>query len=743
LRRGSSVGAPNVVHVLITVTDSGVGVPANLLNKLFMSFSQGDSSIRRKFGGTGLGLAISKHIVEAMRPPGGSAAQGGRMWITSQEGKGTTVAFSLYLQVAQATPDSNRRSLTPQSHTPKLQAIPLPPSLTMPPTTLGSRGLSSDPTAAAASSSLLLLCSPHVHPATFCMLHELLSDVSPRALARWSMLQPNQDAAGASPLLTGERRTLRQAKPPLLLQADDMPTAARIWLDIATRAIAPSALSPPVLQRASSSAARPPLSWLVFEVCSARSVQPELDRLLECFEQGATSSGQPADSLRAVPLRILLLASRWRLTAAQQDGSAPNNNASVCLSEHQKQQWPNLRVRVMLAPVPHRELLLTLLDAADDGEDVLSSPFVLGSAASETTNVFASAAAAGASDPTPRLWRPAALLNADGGSHSAPVPSVTRARLQSPSSSLSLYTPRSAVRSIRPTAASRKMMCTEEPLVESPVGEAARAAGSWDSAAAAAAAAMVLAVPTHHSEATSAVSSTAGALPPDGSLPLVSSVVAASAPVVAEKAVATPRRRRVAAAIAPLQPRMPFNLLIVEDNAVNIRLMCILVQKLGWNLAPTLGQPQQTLPTSSQPPRGVCTDGQMCLQTIEQALQQAEASQSGAPAASDAATAARALVPQVVLMDVSMEPMDGLECAALIRSSFVSRYRALGLRAPFIIACTANVTQENKRHCAQAGMHHFLGKPVSLDLLIRALERAGRYVFGTEEEALAAAVFTD
>ena len=95
-------------------------------------------------------------------------------------------------------------------------------------------------------------------------------------------------------------------------------------------------------------------------------------------------------------------------------------------------------------------------------------------------------------------------------------------------------------------------------------------------------------------------------------------------------------------------------------------------------------------------------------------------------------------------MDVSMEPLDGLECASSIRAHHAARYRALGLRPPFIIACTANVTNENKRQCAQAGMHHFLGKPVSLDLLISALELAGRYVFArSDEEATAAVSFVD
>ncbi|WP_286888398.1 ATP-binding protein, partial [Pseudoalteromonas sp. ESRF-bin5] len=52
--------------VLVSVTDTGVGIPMDKQDSLFTPFGQADSSITRKFGGTGLGLIITKHIVEAM-----------------------------------------------------------------------------------------------------------------------------------------------------------------------------------------------------------------------------------------------------------------------------------------------------------------------------------------------------------------------------------------------------------------------------------------------------------------------------------------------------------------------------------------------------------------------------------------------------------------------------------------------------------------------------------------------------
>jgi signal transduction histidine kinase/CheY-like chemotaxis protein len=88
-RRDERTAGPERWSLVVEVRDTGIGIPADRMPRLFHSFSQADASISRRYGGTGLGLAISRRLAEVM---------GGSLTATSDgvAGKGST--FRLEIQ---------------------------------------------------------------------------------------------------------------------------------------------------------------------------------------------------------------------------------------------------------------------------------------------------------------------------------------------------------------------------------------------------------------------------------------------------------------------------------------------------------------------------------------------------------------------------------------------------------------------------------------------------------------------
>jgi len=130
---------------------------------------------------------------------------------------------------------------------------------------------------------------------------------------------------------------------------------------------------------------------------------------------------------------------------------------------------------------------------------------------------------------------------------------------------------------------------------------------------------------------------------------------------------------------AKLAERVPLRILIAEDNPVNQKVTGRLLEKIGYQA-------------------DIVADGTEILIALHRRQY------------------------DVVLMDVQMPQMDGLQATRAIRRQWP------GDSGPVIIAMTANAFQEDREACLDAGMDHFLTKPVRIGELQAVLSRCGEPV---------------
>jgi PAS domain S-box-containing protein len=129
---------------------------------------------------------------------------------------------------------------------------------------------------------------------------------------------------------------------------------------------------------------------------------------------------------------------------------------------------------------------------------------------------------------------------------------------------------------------------------------------------------------------------------------------------------------------AELGQRLPLRILLAEDNTVNQKLALRLLERMGYRA-------------------DVVANGLEVLEALQRQRY------------------------EVLLLDVQMPEMDGLEASRAIQEEWPAEER------PHIVAMTANAMQGDREECLAAGMHDYLTKPIQLNALQEALERAGRW----------------
>ncbi|WP_051677109.1 ATP-binding protein [Maridesulfovibrio frigidus] len=97
------LAANNKLHILFTVSDTGIGIPEDKLDSIFDHFTQVSGGYTRHYQGAGLGLSIAKRVISLLR---------GSMTVVSELDKGTTFYLSIPVETIEEQPDKTKAALT-------------------------------------------------------------------------------------------------------------------------------------------------------------------------------------------------------------------------------------------------------------------------------------------------------------------------------------------------------------------------------------------------------------------------------------------------------------------------------------------------------------------------------------------------------------------------------------------------------------------------------------------------------
>ena len=226
--------------------------------------------------------------------------------------------------------------------------------------------------------------------------------------------------------------------------------------------------------------------------------------------------------------------------------------------------------------------------------------------------------------------------------------------------------------------------------------------------------ATLLGSPSPSSPAVRPVKPSSRSRPLPSSLQLGSGSASSAPPTVS---VAPPSRetRRPVSLIQSISAVYPLQLLLAEDNHINVRLMCMLLGKLGYNRVK------------------VALNGVEVLKALSR-TKGWKGGEGGQEAADGGEGEGQDDVVDVVLMDCQMDEMDGMDCTSRIRQHETGAKQPTAAHLPnalghyhYICAQTANVSAQYRDMCSGVGMDNFISKPVAVEQLRDVLQSAWQF----------------